>query len=391
MLKSKPINLLSSFAVLLILCSYQSIFAQSDMFDFEDATFIGGKVYQTKDGVQITVSHPSNNLTGLFDYTLTGFSSETVLGAIDVYSLVLDFNTTVKITTIQIGNAPEIDKVWKFISNNGDVVRASNGGTSGAVVSLNFINITSITIQDTTGTGNSQILLDNVVMDAALPVELTTFTANVEKNSVNLFWQTATEVNNYGFEIERSVGQAISLSTGESELSNGWERIGFVPGSGNSSSPKEYSFIDKDKDKDGDRDKDYDKDKEYDVIRYRLKQIDTDGSYEYSKVVEVTINAQPAGFSLEQNYPNPFNPATSIRYTIPEKALLNQGTVPVKLVVYNVLGSKVAELVNDNLPAGTYTVDFKAASGGRLLPSGMYFYNLTAGNFSTTKKMTFIK
>ena len=201
-------------------------------------------------------------------------------------------------------------------------------------------------------------------INALTPVELVFFTGILNDNSVELNWQTATEVNNYGFEIQRSVGQAISLS-------EEWETISFIPGHGNSNSANSYEFVDKVNDKE--KDKDY-------IIKYRLKQIDTDGSYEYSDIVEVTINPQPTTFSLFQNYPNPFNPISNIKYEI-----ANSG--PVSLRVYNTLGEEVAMLVNTIQQPGSYEVQFD----GSQLASGVYIYRLSTGGYTAEKIMLLIK
>ncbi len=192
----------------------------------------------------------------------------------------------------------------------------------------------------------------------ALPVELVSFTTNVNGNNVSLKWQTATEVNNYGFEIERS-----------SEKTT-WSKIGFVEGNGTSNSPKEYSFTD--------------------VVSqsgkyfYRLKQIDIDGSYKYSNVVEVNIGT-PEKFDLKANYPNPFNPTTTIEYSIPNVGAKDFS--PVQLIIYDVLGHKIATLVNKKQSPGNYSVNFNASN----LTSGIYFYTLRAGNYTATRKMILIK
>ncbi len=173
-------------------------------------------------------------------------------------------------------------------------------------------------------------------------------------NSVALNWTTATEINNYGFQIESK----------KEKVESNWETIGFVKGCGNSNSPKEYSFVDKTPP--GGK------------VQYRLQQIDNDGSFKYYGPVEVLLNI--AQFSLKQNYPNPFNPVTTISYSLPEKTQVN-------LAVYDVLGRKVASLVNKEQESGVYDVEFD----GRNLNSGIYFYELHAGQYSEVKKLLLVK
>lgn len=191
-----------------------------------------------------------------------------------------------------------------------------------------------------------------------IPVELTSFTSSVSGNTVVLNWQTATEKNNSGFDIERSTNNI------------DFAKIGFANGHGTTTEPRVYTFTDNT------------------LISgryfYRLKQIDYDGTFEYSNVVEAEIGL-PKEFSLEQNYPNPFNPTTTIRYTVAD-AYYASG-VPVRLAVYDVLGSEVITLVNENKPAGHYEVQFNAEG----LSSGVYYYKLTAGSFSETKKFVLMK
>lgn len=186
-----------------------------------------------------------------------------------------------------------------------------------------------------------------------LPVELTTFTAQVIGSSIKLQWETATEVNNFGFEIERVIEGSL------------WEKISFVEGHGNSNSPKQYSYIDE-KPITG-------------KSKYRLKQIDLDGKYEYSEEIEVEIEILNK-YELSQNYPNPFNPSTTIKFSLAESGL-------VELEVYNTLGERVTQLINREMEKGNHTVEFNA----RNLPSGIYFYRLTAGNFVEVKRMILIK
>ena len=186
-----------------------------------------------------------------------------------------------------------------------------------------------------------------------LPVELTSFTASSDSNQVLLKWTTASEVNNHGFEIQRSIDN------------NDFSTIGFVQGHGTTTEPQVYSYIDKELDNG--------------KYSYRLKQIDFGGQFEYSDEIEVEVNG-PLTFALEQNYPNPFNPSTNIKYSVPENGF-------VKLSIYNLVGEEVSVLVNGQVEAGFYEVTFNAAN----LPSGAYFYRLQAGNSVQIKKMTLLK
>lgn len=203
------------------------------------------------------------------------------------------------------------------------------------------------------------------INSSPLPVELTSFSAQINESMVELGWETATEVNNYGFEIER-------LKAIEGEQNTEWKNLGFVKGSGNSNSPKFYSFEDNSLIFSG-------------VYKYRLKQIDIDGKFEYSNLVEVSVSA-PNSFSLGQNYPNPFNPSTTIRYAVSNiSSELGQQNVVLK--IYDVLGKEIATLVNENQTSGNYEVNFDASE----YSSGLYFYTLKTNNFSQTRKMILMK
>ena len=191
-----------------------------------------------------------------------------------------------------------------------------------------------------------------------LPVELTSFTASTEKNGIALNWKTATETNNYGFEIQRS-----AISTQQSD--NVWLKIGFVEGNGTTNAPKSYSFTDKSANG---------------KTSYRLKQIDRDGKFEYSQTVEVTAAIAPKEFSLEQNYPNPFNPTTSISYQLSANSFTT-------LKIYDAIGREVATLVNDVKEAGTYSAQFDGAK----LSSGIYFANLTSSGKTQMRKLLLLK
>ena len=201
------------------------------------------------------------------------------------------------------------------------------------------------------GSGYGLIQADLAV---PLPVELVSFNAEINGSETKLIWTTSTEVNNYGFGIERK------------SQNSEWVTVGFVKGNGNSNSTKNYFFIDNNVNSSG-------------KYSYRLKQIDLDGKFEYSNEIEVNFGL-PNNYSLNQNYPNPFNPSTVIKYELPEAAF-------VTLKIYDVLGREVKKLVGELKPAGKYEVKFN----GQNLPSGIYFYQLTAGNFVSIKKMILTK
>jgi len=188
-----------------------------------------------------------------------------------------------------------------------------------------------------------------------LPVELTTFNATANNNTATLSWTTATEVNNYGFEIERRTVSSV----------NGWKKVGFVQGNGTSNASHSYSFIDKNL--------------SASTYVYRLKQIDNSGAFKYSQETEVTLGI-PGVFALSQNFPNPFNPQTTIAYDIPKECF-------VTIKVYDVLGKEVASVVNENKKAGSYQVSFD----GSRLSSGMYICRMSAATYSSATKMIILK
>lgn len=218
----------------------------------------------------------------------------------------------------------------------------------------------------TTPGTNNKAVYPNVTygpgLNSPLPVELNSFTVEVNKKGILLNWATETEVNNYGFDIESAL---VGLNKQDNEKN--FTKIGFVAGSGNSNSPKKYSYLIEGV--------------KYGKYAYRLKQIDNDGKYEYSKVIEVNAGEIPNGFVLEQNYPNPFNPKTNIRFASSENETA-------RLVVYDVLGNEVAELFNDKLEANkVYNIEFNASN----LSSGVYFYAIKTNSFNQIKKMILLK
>ena len=198
----------------------------------------------------------------------------------------------------------------------GTIVRTTDAGntwtiqSSGTSRDLYAVSFTDSNSGTAVG-GNGTILRTNNGGGVYLPVELISFDVTYSNSSINLKWSTATELNNHGFEIERSLDKT------------NWATIGFREGKGTTSEPQNYSFSDDISEISSSK------------LYYRLKQIDFNGSFEYSKIVEVEI--APTKFSLQQNYPNPFNPSTSIQYAISSRQF-------VTLKVYDVLGKEIATL-----------------------------------------------
>ncbi len=206
--------------------------------------------------------------------------------------------------------------------------------------------------------GRDACPIPNIVMcriewDKPLPAELETFTYSVSGNNVALNWRTLKETNNSGFAVERS-------SNGE------WTQLDFVKGAGNSLTPTDYIFVDRNVSSG--------------VYNYRLKQIDYNGTFQYAELEGVVAVGVPDKFTLSQNFPNPFNPTTTVVFGLPESG-------PVTLKIYDNSGRQVATLLNEIKEAGYYTVTFSVPE----LASGMYFYKLESGNFVAAKKMVLIK
>jgi hypothetical protein len=196
-----------------------------------------------------------------------------------------------------------------------------------------------------------------IVTDDIIPVELLSFTFQVDRTNTVLHWVTATETNNQGFEIEKMIAEE-------------YVSIAFIEGNGTTTEIHRYSYTDQNL--------------QPGIYPYRLKQIDFNGTYYYYDPLFVEIEA-PVEFSLNQNYPNPFNPSTRIEFSVAVDSR-------VTLTVFNVLGETVGNLVKSYIPAGIQEITFDAAG----LNSGVYFYRLDAAgidgtSFSSVKKMILTK
>jgi hypothetical protein len=199
--------------------------------------------------------------------------------------------------------------------------------------------------------------IDGIIVGNAwsqvVPVELTSFTAVANEDDVILNWSTATELNNFGFEVQRSVA------------GNEFATVGFVNGHGTTTEAKDYRFVDANLTAGN--------------YTYRLKQVDFNGTFAYSDEVNAEVTS-PAQFELAQNYPNPFNPATTIRFALSESG-------NIKLTVYNLVGEQVAVLVDGFKEKGVHTINFNASE----LNSGVYVYKIETNGFVQSRKMIFLK
>jgi hypothetical protein len=279
----------------------------------------------------------------------------------------MDFQLSTDATSLATGTWTDYDALDFNSPNINTTLGALDGNASANRTTISF-TITGLSIPDgatfwirwtdfNITDADDGLAIDNFSIDQSnLPVELSSFTAKVLRaGGVQLDWRTETEVNNYGFEILRSA-----------QNDSVWKKLSFVEGHGNSNSPKEYSYTDN-------------------VISgkysYRLKQIDTDGQFEYSKVIEVAAGNIPGGFVLEQNYPNPFNPSTIIKFALAE-------TQSAKLIIYDVLGNEVTTLFNTIAEGGKiYEAKFDATN----LSTGIYFYRLETDNTIENRKMLLMK
>jgi hypothetical protein len=210
--------------------------------------------------------------------------------------------------------------------------------------------------------GGPNRLFGYEIADAPLPIQLASFTGSVLSDGmVKLSWMTLSEVDNFGFEVQKCPDSTFEFTTIENS---------FIPGSGTSADQHYYSFVDS----------------SGAAYSYRLMQIDRSGVVHYSEAIlpmastGVEPPAAPADFALYQNYPNPFNPTTGLRYQV-------AGVSEVELVVYDLLGKEVAVLVNERKSPGTYETRFDGSG----LSSGVYIYRLVAGKYVETRRMVLVK
>ncbi|MFQ5865574.1 MAG: FlgD immunoglobulin-like domain containing protein, partial [bacterium] len=179
-------------------------------------------------------------------------------------------------------------------------------------------------------------------------------------------WLTATETNNFGFDVERRIQGA-----------NEWTKIAFLAGRGTITIPVRYDY--------------FDRNLQAGTYEYRLRQVDTDGSFEYHGVV-IAVVGLPQTFALHQNFPNPFNPSTEIQYELPSRVGESTGKMNTTLKIYNLLGQEVRTLLDEQQAPGYYRAIWNGRDNlGQRVTSGVYIYRLQAGDFVDVKKMVLVQ
>lgn len=327
-----------------------------------DITFFNGGDFNAGGGTLEFAGLTWNNKSGSsFDpgtstVVFNGSSSQTLIvndslvGGITFYNLEIKTEGTVSIT----GN-----------------VTATNSVVIGEGTTLNIPAGSSFSLAEGCTIENYGTVMGAGSYPSGLPVQMTSFTAIANRLDAVLQWATATEVNNFGFEIQRKQVQSSMFNVQSSTTLNlepgTWNKVGFVSGSGTSTSPKDYSYVDANL--------------PAGRYAYRIKQIDFGGAATYYDAAEVEVGMAAKELSLGSNYPNPFNPTTTIEFTLPEAGRAT-------LRVFNMIGQEVATLFDQNAEAGRlYRVTYSAAT----LPSGLYFYRLEFSNRSIVKQMILVK
>lgn len=258
------------------------------------------------------------------------------------------------------GSKNDVAKLWinpplDAIEPQADLIKSDSTTNDVTMVS-------SISLRQETST----LIIDGIRVSTSwsqspLPVELVSFNAIPFGSKIHLTWSTATEVNNYGFEL---------LRLNKTSADNQWNKVAFIPGNGNSNSPKFYSYIDEPTGG-------------YEFL-YKLKQIDYDGSFEYSNNIYVKLDL-PSQIKLYQNFPNPFNPITKIKYSIPDN--VNHTSTKIVIKIFDVLGKEIKTLANDFYYPGNYEIEFDGSN----LSAGIYYIVLMTDNQKFINKCLLIK
>jgi hypothetical protein len=312
---------------------------------FHTSTYLGRVFVRDTSGlgenIQFGLSKSSSNSV---DWTTTTYSSNLVYLLVLKYEVVGDTAGNDDIVSLYID--PDITQSEPAVPELTNV-DTSNDSPIAAIALRQGFHLFQ----------RGSVCVDEIVVAPtwfdALPVELSSFSASVTGNTARLDWTTRTELNNSGFDILRK-------PAGSGQNSQ-WEIIAFVAGHGTTTEAHNYSFTDDNLNAGR--------------YTYKLKQLDFNGSFQYSDMVNIEIT-QPLNFTLFQNYPNPFNLSTTISFQIQEAGL-------VRIKVYDALGNEITTLVNDKKESGSYNITYDASE----LSSGTYIYQLRMGSLVETKKL----
>ena len=276
--------------------------------------------------------------------------------ATDVFIIRASSSLDINGGTVSLINGAVWSNVFWYVGSSATIL---SGSTFNGII----LAVTSITLNASATLVTARLLAHGgavTINSNILPVELVTFTVTTNRMNADLYWSTATEVNNYGFDVERR-----SVSS-QSSTANSWRKIGFAEGNGTSNTVHIYLYTDASVSSG--------------TYAYRLKQIDNDGIYKYSSEAEITI-AVPKVLALNQNYPNPFNPTTTITFTLAQDGFTT-------LKIFDVLGREVTTLVNGVMKSGVMnTVSFNASK----YSSGTYFSRLESNGNVQMKKIILLK
>jgi len=338
----------------------------------------GSKIYLSQDGgvtwTNKTSGLPNKTITSVYVHpsdeniaflTFSGFGTSKVYQTTDMGNVWRDIHgnlpdspaNDIYIYTLDPGNPNTYfvaTDVGVFLTQDGGMnwIELDDGLPNTVIIHLDFSPSTRMLRAGTHGRGVFEAFID-----LTIPVELTYFTARMDLKKIILTWETATETNNLGFEIERKL------------KNQDWVKLGFVDGKGTTTENQSYQFID-----------DYSFLAYEGRILYRLKQIDYDGTYDYSKQVYVDVSFIPEKFYVSQNYPNPFNPSTTIEYSLPSES-------NVRISIYNSVGQEIVKLVSSVQRQGIHKINWDASR----FASGIYFYSFEADELNGQKSVREMK
>jgi hypothetical protein len=342
----------------------------------------GSNVFKSTDAgatwVNVTTGLPGRTITSVSIYPTNPndvFLTYSGFGTDKVYKSTNGGNTWVSIS----GNLPDtpVNDIFIYPNNPGNpntffvatdigIFLSENDGANWFEITTDMPNTVVMHLDFSTGNqmlraGTHGRGVFEAFVDFIMPVDLISFVANETDKKVVLNWKTATEINNSHFEVERKL------------KNQEWEKLGIVAGSGTITEFKNYFYED-----------DFSSLPYNGTVLYRLKQVDFNGTFEYSEIIAIDVKYNPTQILISQNFPNPFNPNTVINYQLPAASI-------VILKIFDILGNEIETLVNEEQPAGVYEINWDAASIAGGMPNGVYFYRIQAGSFVETKKMLYLK